>query len=64
MLYLLIFVIVAASLTGVGHAIAACLREWFRGRAELIRAQRGDLPSPVVVQLTDAPMDQRKHFHG
>lgn len=50
--YLSVFVAVAGALAGIGYAIAACLREWFRGRALLLRAERGDPEPPALVQIT------------
>ena len=49
--YFPIFLVVAGALVGVGYAVAACLREWFRGRALLIRAERGDPESPTLVRI-------------
>lgn len=46
-----IFVFVVGALAGFGYAVAACLREWFRGRALLIRAERGDPEPPTLVQV-------------
>lgn len=46
--YFPIFFLVAGALAGIGYAAAACLREWFRGRALLVRAQRGD-PEPTTL---------------
>jgi hypothetical protein len=51
--YLPIFLIVAGALAGIGYAAAACLREWFRGRALLLRAERGDPEPPTLIQITD-----------
>lgn len=56
--YLPIFLVVAGALAGIGYAVAACVREWFRGRALLIRAERGDPEPPTLVQITDRKSGQ------
>lgn len=56
--YLPIFLAVAGALAGIGYAVAACFREWFRGRALLLRAERGDPEPPTVLQITDRKAEQ------
>lgn len=50
------YLALAGALAGIGYAVAACIREWFRGRALLIRAQRGDPEPPTLIQI---PMGDR-----
>jgi len=51
--HIAIFLVVTGALAGVGYAVAACFREWFKGRALLIRARRGDPEQPTLIQLSN-----------
>lgn len=53
----MVFLAVAGALAGVCYGVAAVVREWFRGRALVIRAERGDpeLPPQSYYRLPLAP---------
>lgn len=40
-----VWLVVAGAVAGILHGLAAVIRAWFQGQAELIRAKRGD-PQP------------------
>ena len=52
---LAVWIGLGGAIAGTGHAVAAVVREWFHGRAALVRAERG---VPELLILKPSPVEK------